>query len=91
MEAIDSGKLKVASVLTGHTNLNMALIAQRLGFKIIDQCRTADGNINKDLPEFTVAGNIADIRQRIEEFRQTGIAQKLEVRSNRLQFSPSTG
>jgi hypothetical protein len=56
LDAIGHGDVQLAPVFAGTTNINMALIAQRLGFKIVDSCRTADGNINKDLSEFIIVG-----------------------------------
>lgn len=96
LAAVDKGQFEVASVLMGTTNLNMALIAQRLGFSIVDQCRTADGTIDKKLSEFTVVGNLADIRARIEKFRREGTFEKVQARYQKLQrnlqrtLSPST-
>lgn len=43
LEAVDQGRFEAAPILIGTTNINMALIAQRLGFAIVDQCRTAEG------------------------------------------------
>lgn len=88
IDAIDQGKFQAAPVFVGTTNINMALIAQRLGFVITDECRTPDGNINKNLRSFTVVGKLEDIRTRVEEFRRAGVAQKLEQRSQRLQAKP---
>lgn len=43
IQAINDRKFEAAPILMGTTNLNMALIAQRLGFTIADHCRTRDG------------------------------------------------
>lgn len=88
INAIDQGRFEAAPVFVGTTNINMALIAQRLGFVIVDQCRTPDGNINKNLRSFTVVGKLDDIRARVGEYKRAGVAQKLEQRNQRLQARP---
>lgn len=88
VEAIDNGEFVTAPVFVGSTNINMALIAQRLGFVIADDCRTPDGNINRDLKKFTVVGKLEDIKRRVEEFRRAGTEQKLAQRNQRLQLKP---
>lgn len=88
IEAIDQGKFEAVSMFVGHTNINMALIAQRLGFVIADQCRNPDGSINKNLRSFTVVGKLDDIRGRVEEFKRVGIDQKLAQRNQRLRAKP---
>ena len=69
----------------GNTNLNMALIAQRLGFSIVDQCRTPDGHIDKDLKEYIVVGKLDDVRLRIEKYKREGTFEKVQSRHRRLQ------
>ena len=91
LDAIDQGRFSATEVFQGQTNINMALIAQRLGFKIADSCRTPDGNINRDLTSFTIVGRLSDIRQKVEEFKQSNIQQKLEARAQRLQPIPAFG
>jgi len=88
IDAIDQGRFEAASIFVGTTNINMALIAQRLGFVIVDECRTRDGNINKNLRFFIVVGKLEDIRDRVKEFEKAGVAQKLEQRNQRLQAKP---
>lgn len=85
IDAVDQGRFKAAQVFVGMTNINMALIAQRLGFVIVDECRTADGNINKQLRVFTVVGKLDDIRSRVEEFKRSGTPQRLAQRTHRPQ------
>lgn len=88
LDAIDQGEFQAAQVFVGTTNINMALIAQRLGFVIVDECRTPDGNINKDLRYFTIVGRLEDIRARVNEFKRVGVAQRLEQRNQRLRAKP---
>jgi hypothetical protein len=88
LEAIDKGKVNVADYLVGTTNINMALIAQRLGFVITDDCRTADGAINRDLGLFKIVGKLADIRAKVEEFQRSGASEKLMRRSQKLRTNP---
>lgn len=89
IDAIDSGTFISAQLFVGRTNLNMALIAQRLGFVIVDECRNPDGTINKDLKSFTVVGKLEDIKAKVEEFRKAGTDQKLAQRNQRLKLKPS--
>lgn len=88
IEAVDRQRFEVAEYLVGVTNINMALIAQRLGFVITDDCRTADGNINKDLALFKIVGKFSDIRARVEQFKASGNHEKLMRRSQRLKPNP---
>lgn len=92
LAAVDNGKFEAASVLMGNTNLNMALIAQRLGFSIVDQCRTPDGYIDQTLKEYTVVGKLDDVRTRIEKYRREGTLERVQARHQRLQRTliPST-
>lgn len=80
LEAIDSGKFDALAVFLGTTNINMALVSQRLGFTIVDQSRTPDGNIDKDKKRFTVVGYLDDIRERVNEFKAAGTIDKLRQR-----------
>lgn len=88
IDAVDQGRFEAAPVFVGTTNINMALIAQRLGFVIVDECRTSDGKINKNLRSFTVVGKLDDIRARVGEFKRAGVDQKLVQRSQRLKIAP---
>lgn len=88
LDAVDQGEFEPASTFIGTTNINMALIAQRLGFVIIDECRNQDGSINKNSQQFTVVGELRDIRARVEEFKRAGIDQKLAQRNQRLRAKP---
>lgn len=84
VEAVDKGKFNPAQLFVGVTNINMALVAQRMGFVIVDECRTSDGKINKDLQTYTVVGKLGDIRAKVEEFKTKGIQGKLHQRGQRL-------
>ncbi len=88
VDAVDQGRFEAAQVFVGMTNINMALIAQRLGFVIIDECRNQDGSINKNLSYFTVVGKLVDIRARVGEFKRAGVTQRLEQRNQRSQAKP---
>lgn len=83
LEAIDSGRFAPPITFLGITNINMALIAQRLGFIIVDQSRTPDGNIDKHKKSFTVVGYLDDIRDRINEFKAAGTIDRLQQRITR--------
>lgn len=85
LSAIDQGRFEATPVFVGITNINMALIAQRLGFAIVDQDRNPNGSINRNLRFFTVVGKLEDIRARVAEFQKAGVDQKLANRSQRLQ------
>lgn len=85
IEAVDQGRFDAGATLIGQTNINMALIAQRLGFVIVDQDRTTDGNINDQINLFTVVGKLEDVRERVEEYARAGTAQRLERRNQRQQ------
>lgn len=89
LDAMDQGRVDLAPVFVGRTNLNMALIAQRMGFVIVDECRTADGEINKKLPRLTVVGKLADIRRKVAEFTQSAEYERLQTRVTRLQMAPA--
>lgn len=80
LDAIDNGDFCDADVLVGYTNINMALIAQRLGFSIVDQDRTVDGHIDKSKFTFTVVGRMEGVRAKFKEFEMTGKAKKLRMR-----------
>lgn len=83
LEAIDSGKFAAPATFLGVTNINMALIAQRLGFTIVDQSRTPDGNIDKDKKSLTVVGYLDDIRERVNEFKVADTIDRLQQRITR--------
>src|SRR5947207_1798430 len=85
IDAIDRGDIDLPTVFIGDTNINMALVAQRLGFTIADNCRDAEGNIDKSLPMFTIVGKLQDIRTKVEEFRRQGRDARIMRRSQRLQ------
>ena len=82
--AVDKGEVKVTPIFIGDTNINMALIAQRFGFVIVDQCRTPDGLLDKDRSQFTVVGRIDQIRKHVEQFRQSPKHGRLQERAKRL-------
>jgi hypothetical protein len=88
-KSIDQGKVGVAPLLFGTTNKHMALIAQRMGFKIVDSCRTEDGEINNKLESYTVVAKIEDVRQKITEFQKSATKQRLFKRQARLNSRPS--
>lgn len=81
--AIERGDVVLAPVFVGTTNLNMALISQRLGFRIADSCRKPDGTIDKGKDQFTVVGRLEDIKQKLTEFIQKGLDQKVAQRAVR--------
>lgn len=83
LAAIDAGTFKPDPMFVGVTNINMALMAQRLGFIIVDQCRTPDGKINKSLTQFTVVGHIDEIRKRVEELKKSGVDKRVIKRSEK--------
>lgn len=83
LEAVDRGEFESAQLLVGVTNINMALIAQRLGFVIVDECRTPDGEIDRKSPGFGIVGKLEDIRTKVEEFKRAGTVEKLNKRSTR--------
>jgi|SRR3989344_5563229 len=80
MQAADRGELEGTQTLVGTTNINMALIAQRLGFAIVDQDRTPDGNIDATKGSFTVVARIEDVQARIREFEELGAVDRLQKR-----------
>lgn len=81
VEAIDKGDKNLVPVFVGHTNINMALVAQRMGFEIVDSCRTLDGEIDRTKTLFTVVGRLSTIRDRVEQFQQTAKYQRLQARA----------
>ena len=81
--AIDSREFDLEPVFVGTTNINMALISQRLGFKIVDSCRNPDGTIDRSKTRFTVVGRLEDIRQKLVEFVQSGLDQRVLQRDAR--------
>lgn len=87
LEAVDQKQFKPAEIFIGITNMKMASISQRLGFKIADQCYDSNGKINKDMKKIIIIGNLNEIRKNIEEFRNPSKLQKLEKRNQRLQSS----
>jgi hypothetical protein len=84
LQAVDQGTFAPAPVFVGNTNINMALIAQRLGFAIVDDCRTEDGAINKNLKKFTVVGRLEDIQTKVDEFKRAGVHNRLDQRIQRM-------
>lgn len=85
--AVDNGSVQLEPTFYGSTNIHMALTAQRFGFTIVDQCRTPDGNINKNLSKFTLIGNIDEIRSRMAELKEKG---KVDMVMKRLQEQLTT-
>lgn len=83
VEAIGKGQLKDIQTLVGTTNINMALIAQRLGFAIVDQDRTPDGSIDATKGSFTVVARVEDVRARIREFEESGAVDRLQNRQKK--------
>lgn len=90
LDAINRGVVRVAPVFIGSTNINMALIAQRLGFTIADKCRTPDGKINRSLTKFTIVGRLDDIRRKVGEFEKSKIYEKLLDRAERQKTPTAT-
>ncbi len=90
LEAIENASFDSAPILVGSTNLNMALISQRLGFRIADQCRTQTGEIDKTLSKFIVIGKLDEIKTKVEEFKNSDITQKISDRARRLKLQPQT-
>lgn len=83
--AVERGEFEVAGgILLGHTNLNMALISQRLGFKITDQSRNSDGTINKSLHQYEVIARFEDVKKAVKAFQEQGHAQRVLKRQKRL-------
>ena len=91
VEAIDKGRFEDVKVLEGGTNINMALIAQRLGFRIVDQDRTADGKIDKTRNYFRVIARAEDVRRRLKEIEAMGGTDRLQKRHERLSLAKVTG
>lgn len=81
--AIDAGEVALEPVFVGTININMALISQRFGFRIVDTCRNPDGTINKSKTSFTVVGRLEDVRQKLVEFAQSGLYQRILQRDAR--------
>lgn len=86
--AVDKGDVALDSTFVGITNINMALIAQRLGFRIVDACRSQNGEIDKSRDSFQIAGRLEDIRQKLAEFAQSGLSQRVLERQARLEQRP---
>lgn len=88
LDAIDQGKVNLPPTFVGRTNRHMATIAQRMGFVIIDQCKTPQGKVKSELDRYTdrytVVGKLEDIRKKVEEFRRFGANQILENRAKKL-------
>ena len=84
LDAIDHGRNELPSVFVGHTNINMALIAQRIGFEITDQCRDQNGNIDRERTRFTVVGKLDNIRAKVEQFKQSAKYVRLQKRASKL-------
>ena len=82
--AVDNGTFDAATKLYGSTNLNMAIIAQRLGFIIADQCRTPNGTIDKTAKRYIVVGDLKIVKQKVEEFKRAGLFAKVLAREQRL-------
>ncbi len=83
VRAIDEGQLDEVETLVGNTNINMALIAQRLGFVIVDQDRTLSGEIDMTKGSFTVVARIQDVRERVKHFEESGAATRIQDRHAR--------
>lgn len=81
LDAVDHGVVQLAPVFIGITNLRMAIVAQRLGFSIVDGCKTPDGEVNKNLQIFTVVGKIEDIRNRVNQLRTSETYKRLTERA----------
>lgn len=87
VDAIEGGKVAVAPVFVGRTNIHMAVIAQRLGFTVVDECKTESGEVNQDLAVFTVVGKLGEIRRRVNEFKQSQAYERLQKRDIRLRVA----
>lgn len=83
VEAIDTGQIDEVQTLVGTTNINMALIAQRLGFRIVDQDRTADGEIDATKSYFTVVAEMENVRSKVREFEEQGRLDRIQRRHQR--------
>lgn len=88
LEAIDQGRVAVPTLFIGETNINMALIAQRMGFVIVDQDRNPDGSINKDKTSFTVVGVLDQIRSKVAQIQASESYRNLSRRQRRLELAP---
>lgn len=88
--AIDAGLLELEPVFIGTTNVNMALISQRLGFRIVDADRRPDGSVDKTKAKFRVVGRLEDIRKKLSEFAQSGIQERVLERDLRLKMGSQT-
>lgn len=86
--AIDKGEVVLEPIFIGETNIKMALISQRLGFRIADSCRLPNGQIDKSKERFTVVGRLEDIRQKLAEFAQKGLTERILNRDARLRRIP---
>lgn len=89
IEAVDQRKVSIAPILIGTTNKHMALIAQRMGFTIVDSCRTEDGKINGNLKGYIVVGKVEDVRQKVKAFQESATSKRLIERQARLNPSPA--
>lgn len=89
ISAIQEGKVEVAPVFVGWTNINMALISQRLGFEIADSCRKADGTIDTSRRVFVVIGRLEVIKEKVKEFQASGRAARIAARNQRLEGAPA--
>jgi hypothetical protein len=83
VRAVDEGQIDEVGTLVGTTNINMALIAQRLGFRIVDQNRTPDGEIDASIPNFTVVADMDEVRAKVREFEEEGRLARIRRRHQR--------
>lgn len=89
LDVIDQGDVYLEDIFVGSTNINMALIAQRLGFVIVDQCRTAEGQIDKNIKTFIIVGRLEDIRKQVLKLQEIRLPERLFSRKRRLQLISS--
>lgn len=86
LDAIEQGRAELTPIFVlGDTNINMALITQRFGFEITDQCRTENGEIDRNRKSFTAIGRLDQIKERVDQFKQSVKYDRLETRAGRLQ------
>lgn len=94
VEAVENDRLPRNYPIYGRTNYTMAVIAQRLGFEIEDECRNRDGSIKKDLNSYViVAASFETIKEKVAEYKARGkrVQERCDRELERKRLRPSFG
>lgn len=80
IEAIRHNKVDLPPTFIGFTNVDMAKIAMRFGFKVVDSCLDNNSDIDISKPKIILVGNLEIIREKLEKFIKSDLYRKVKKR-----------